>query len=158
MIHAYSFVLASTQDLHVKINELSNRVRSLEDALRASHSQLSNEPHPLLHDELLKIKHPLQRDTTSPNGMGGSRDQEPKEEPADANIVDAVGSLSVTDSGRTKYFGHAANSYVRLDFPFLSLWWRIALTSKSLHVQRHVQYFLHVRSAFPCLLLTVSRR
>jgi hypothetical protein len=106
-------VLASTQDLHVKINDLSHRVRSLEDALRSAYSVVSEEPHPLLTDDLLKIKHPIQRDSS-----GGSQHQasspppDDRSSPPDAHIVDAVGSLSVSDAGRTQYFGHSANSWV----------------------------------------------
>ena len=53
-LSAPRFVLASTQDLHEKINQLANRVRELEDALRTSHTLHSLEPHPLLSDELLR--------------------------------------------------------------------------------------------------------
>ncbi|KAG5721791.1 hypothetical protein E4T56_gene1670, partial [Termitomyces sp. T112] len=57
------FVLASTQELHEKIYELANRVRQLEDGLRIAHFQLSpTEVHPLLTEELLRIKAPLQRE------------------------------------------------------------------------------------------------
>ncbi|KAF8972626.1 fungal-specific transcription factor domain-containing protein [Flammula alnicola] len=102
------FVLASTQELHEKISELANRVRELEDALRASHQHLSPEPHPLLSDELLKIKAPLQRDVTSskPNNSITI-----KEEENNPDVVDAFGSLSIALSGKTKYFGHIANSW-----------------------------------------------
>ncbi|KAF8899636.1 fungal-specific transcription factor domain-containing protein [Gymnopilus junonius] len=101
------FVLASTQELHEKISELANRVRQLEDALRASHSHLSSEPHPLLSEELLKIKAPLQRDVatlkSSPTTV--------KEEEHNPDVVDAFGSLSIALSGKTKYYGQTANSW-----------------------------------------------
>ncbi|EIN06066.1 hypothetical protein PUNSTDRAFT_54365 [Punctularia strigosozonata HHB-11173 SS5] len=127
------FVLASTQDLHEKIHELCLRVRSLEDGLRASHR--GPEPHPLLADELLKIKMPLQRDVPPAHrhpgfngqnaqnngggggGGGGGRfggeggSEEEGEGGEGAEVVDAVGSLSISFSGRTKYYGNAANSW-----------------------------------------------
>ncbi|KAH9479629.1 putative transcriptional regulatory protein C1F7.11c [Psilocybe cubensis] len=101
------FVLASTQELHEKISELATRVRELEDALRASHSHLSTEPHPLLSEELLKIKAPLQRDI---NSIKPSAAVTVKEEEQNPDVVDAFGSLSIALSGKTKYFGQTANS------------------------------------------------
>ena len=102
------FVLASTQELHEKISELSGRVRELEDALRAAYSQLTDEKHPLLTEELLRIKAPLQRETSSAtNGdPSGNKDEH------NPDVVDSFGSLSISQSGRTKYYGHIANSWV----------------------------------------------
>ncbi|CAA7269113.1 unnamed protein product [Cyclocybe aegerita] len=50
------FILANTEQLHEKIFELSERVRQLEDALEFLQSRCSNQPHPLLAPDLLKIK------------------------------------------------------------------------------------------------------
>lgn len=105
----HRFVLASTQELHEKISELATRVRELEDALRSSHSHLTSEQHPLLTEELLKIKAPLQRDishTKTPSSVVI------KEEETNPDIVDSFGSLSISLTGRTKYFGQTANSWV----------------------------------------------
>ena len=79
----FSFVLANTEVLHEKIQELSHRVRELEDALSESHAELHSDRHPLLRDELLKIKNPLERE------VGQKRETEPEETQA----VDALGSL-----------------------------------------------------------------
>lgn len=109
----FSFVLASTQELHEKIAELAIRIRELEDALRSSHLRLSAEQHPLLAEELLKIKAPLQRELPSnrdPNAVTV------KTEEVDPEVVDAFGSLQISVSGKSKYFGQIANSWV-----FLSL-------------------------------------
>lgn len=103
-------MLASTQELHEKISELATRVRELEDALRASHQHLSTEPHPLLAEELLKIKAPLQRDV---NSIKSNLSVVVKEEENNPDVVDAFGTLSIALSGKTKYFGHTANSWVR---------------------------------------------
>jgi hypothetical protein len=46
--------------LHDKISELCDRVRHLEDALAQSQSLHSTEPHPLLREDLLLIKRPLE--------------------------------------------------------------------------------------------------
>lgn len=99
-------MLASTQDLHEKISELTNRVKDLEEGLRSSHSRHSADTHPLLTDDLLRIKAPIQRDGLSLaiNGNG--------DEPG-ADVVDSFGSLSISDTGRTNYFGQATSSWVR---------------------------------------------
>ncbi|KAF7798002.1 hypothetical protein EIP86_009212 [Pleurotus ostreatoroseus] len=98
---ATRFVLASTQDLHEKILELSNRVRELEDGLRTSHAQNTNAPHPLLADDLLRIKAPIQRDGLSLNGQ----------DEQGGDVVDSFGSLSISDTGRTNFFGQATSSF-----------------------------------------------
>lgn len=104
-------MLASTQDLHQKIEELSTRVRELEDGLRVSHSQHSNETHPLLSEDLLRIKAPLQRENlTVANGSS--------DEPG-GDVVDSFGSLSISDTGRTNYFGQATSSWVRFVIQYL---------------------------------------
>ncbi|KAJ6624985.1 hypothetical protein B0H10DRAFT_1783893 [Mycena sp. CBHHK59/15] len=101
------FVLANTEVLHDKITELSNRVRQLEDGLAQSHAQNSMQTHPLLAPELLKIKRPLERERI---------DAPPKEEnPESSNDgVDAMGSLSISEGGRSTFFGQAANSWYLL--------------------------------------------
>ncbi|KAF8968960.1 hypothetical protein BDZ97DRAFT_1797210 [Flammula alnicola] len=50
------FILAGAEQLHEKIFELGDRVRQLEEALEVLQLNSSNEPHPLLAPELLKIK------------------------------------------------------------------------------------------------------
>ncbi|KAG6888567.1 hypothetical protein C0995_007356 [Termitomyces sp. Mi166 len=99
-----SFVLANTEVLHEKINQLSNRVRSLEDALAQSHALHSTFPHPLLTEELLQIKRPLERERLDlSNG---------KDEKGDLNDnIDSMGSLSISHGGRSTFFGQTANSW-----------------------------------------------
>ncbi|KAI0343143.1 hypothetical protein BDW22DRAFT_1329101 [Trametopsis cervina] len=101
---ATRFVLASTQDLHEKIHELSNRVRELEDGLRASHSQHSQNTHPLLSEDLLRIKAPIQREGLGATSSGPGGEQE-------SDVVDSFGSLAISDTGRTNYFGQATSSF-----------------------------------------------
>ena len=48
--------MAGAEQLHEKIFQLSDRVRQLEDALECLQSRCSNQPHPLLSPELLRIK------------------------------------------------------------------------------------------------------
>ena len=80
-----SFILANTEVLHDKIGTLSNRVRQLEDALAEAYAMYHSERHPLLSDELLQIKRPLERE---------SRNEMPSLPETDtAEAIDAVGSL-----------------------------------------------------------------
>ncbi|KAK7020800.1 hypothetical protein R3P38DRAFT_3547975 [Favolaschia claudopus] len=51
-----SFVLADTAALHHKITNMSNRIRQLEEALAILQSSVTEELHPLLDCEFLKIK------------------------------------------------------------------------------------------------------
>ena len=81
----HSFILANTEVLHDKIGILSNRVRQLEDALAEAYAMYNSERHPLLSDDLLQIKRPLERE---------SRNEMPSLPEADtAEAIDAVGSL-----------------------------------------------------------------
>lgn len=53
------FILANTEQLHSKIQEMSDRIRTLEDALQAIHSEHAShpdQPHPLMQPALLGIK------------------------------------------------------------------------------------------------------
>ncbi|KAF9473435.1 hypothetical protein BDN70DRAFT_885835 [Pholiota conissans] len=53
------FILANTEHLHSKIQEMSDRIRSLEDGLQtlySEHASDPDEPHPLMQPELLGIK------------------------------------------------------------------------------------------------------
>ena len=52
----HRFILADTEQLHRKISEMSHRIRQLEDALAILQVTISTERHPLLRDDLLKIK------------------------------------------------------------------------------------------------------
>ncbi|KAL1716515.1 fungal-specific transcription factor domain-containing protein [Schizophyllum commune] len=102
------FVLANTEDLHEKIQQLALRVRTLEDALAESHSLNDpHNPHPLLANELLQIKRPLERE----------RKSEPNPVPVDEDTkvtTAAMGSLAITESGRSTFFGTTANSWYLL--------------------------------------------
>ena len=88
---------------------MTSRVRDLEDGLRASHAQQSQEPHPLLAEDLLTIKTPLQREGLAQMVAGSELTQgDPK-----SDIADNLGTLHISDTGRTSYFGQATSSWVR---------------------------------------------
>lgn len=98
-------------------------MRQLEDALGEQHALHSTERHPLLVDDLLQIKRPLERELK--NEISG------EEEPEAAEVIDAVGSLyayfthllhmistltslsAISRTGKTNFFGQTANSWVR---------------------------------------------
>jgi len=81
-----SFVLANTEALHEKIHDLSSRVRILEDALADAHACYSDQPHPLLSQELLQIKYPLEREPTDTVIPRDDKQDQP-------DTIDALGSL-----------------------------------------------------------------
>ncbi|KAF8133962.1 hypothetical protein EV363DRAFT_1161363 [Boletus edulis] len=54
------FILANTEQLHAKIIQMSDRIRQLEDALGSLQSKCTIDPHPLLSQDLLRIKNSLE--------------------------------------------------------------------------------------------------
>jgi hypothetical protein len=102
-------VLASTQELHEKITELCSRVRDLEDALRTAHAKNSSEPHPLLSDDLMRVKAPLQREAPLRNPTIIHQ----QEEENNPDVIDSFGTLAINGAGHTIYHSGFANSWVR---------------------------------------------
>ncbi|KAG2145884.1 fungal-specific transcription factor domain-containing protein [Suillus clintonianus] len=54
------FILANTEQLHAKIIQMSDRIRQLEDALETVQAKCTSDPHPLLHQDSLRIKNSLE--------------------------------------------------------------------------------------------------
>ena len=81
---------------------MSQRIRQLEDALAILQSGVSTETHALLSENLLSIKYGLE--------------SQPRQEPAlndpTTETVDASGTLTIGDSGESRYFGASAGSEV----------------------------------------------
>ncbi|KAF8159767.1 fungal-specific transcription factor domain-containing protein [Crassisporium funariophilum] len=100
------FVLANTEALHEKITILANRVRHLEDGLAHAHSLTSHQQHPLLSDDLLQIKRPLERERLDVPAA--------EEKPETGDTIDSLGSLSISQDGRSSFFGQTANSWYLL--------------------------------------------
>jgi hypothetical protein len=96
-------VLADTSELHTKIAEMGKRIRELEDALAISHAGISNEPHPLLRDELLYVKYGPETRIAAP--------KERRRDPP-AEMLDALGTLTVGGPEEAKYFGRSAGPEV----------------------------------------------
>ncbi|KAH7102397.1 hypothetical protein BKA62DRAFT_700239 [Auriculariales sp. MPI-PUGE-AT-0066] len=91
------FVLSNTEHLHEKIGQMSSRISELEDALATLQSQLSSESHPLLTEQLLAIKIPLE------NPDKREEDIRRKHEEATGPLVVQMGTLVVGD--RAVFFG-----------------------------------------------------
>ncbi len=104
------FILADTEQLHSKIAEMSHRIRQLEDALAIFQSTSSDDRHPLLSDELLKIKF-------GSESLPRSRKAQEEEEQRTLQTIDAIGTLTLNESGTGAYFGRSAGSMVRSLFP-----------------------------------------
>ncbi|KAH6901766.1 hypothetical protein BKA70DRAFT_1308535 [Coprinopsis sp. MPI-PUGE-AT-0042] len=99
------FVLAATEHLHNRIAKLNSRIRQLEDALQSLQSQHSIDPHPLLHKDLLFKEEPEQHDEQEMKEVEVQDETAPPGE-----IVNAFGTLSVSDNGVTRFFGPTGGS------------------------------------------------
>lgn len=100
---SFRFVLADTEQLHRKITEMGRRIRELEDALALLQAGISNEPHPLLTQDLLSIKHgPEIRNQEDEVNQGSG-----------VETLDALGTLHISEGGEATYFGRSAGSEVR---------------------------------------------
>ncbi|KAF8159144.1 fungal-specific transcription factor domain-containing protein [Crassisporium funariophilum] len=97
------FVLAATEHLHRRISKLSGRIRQLEDALSSLHAKHSTEPHPLLHEDLI---HTDERD-----GEGDGEAEEGAGPPTQqGEVIDAFGTLSISEHGISRFFGPTGGS------------------------------------------------
>lgn len=97
------FILTETEDLHLKISKMTQRIHQLEEALALLQSNISSEIHPLLQNEISSSKHGTEQ---PPSDMSGFQDD------IYANVVDAFGTLTIGDSGEVRYFGASAGSEV----------------------------------------------
>lgn len=98
------FVLAATEHLHRQIGNMSGRIRQLEDALGLLQSQHSTEPHPLLRDDLRGTD---QKDEFASIAQPGDNAAGPSNPP---EILDAFGTLSITDHGISRFYGPTGGS------------------------------------------------
>ena len=98
--------------LHRKIEEMSQRIRQLEDALAIMQASVSSERHPLLRDEHLKVKFPPEdfEDNVTRASM--------------SELADELGTLNIDEDGRARYLGRSGGTEVRF----------ILLTQKLCHL------------------------
>lgn len=85
---------------------MKERIRQLEDALAILQAKSSNEPHPLLRDELLSANTEHEEEEMTDT------------EPTPANppdIIDAFGTLSVSEHGVSRFFGPTGGAEVRTE-------------------------------------------
>ncbi|KAJ3848820.1 fungal-specific transcription factor domain-containing protein, partial [Lentinula lateritia] len=99
------FVLAATEHLHRRISRLSGRIRELENALANIHNKYApdgDQPHPLLeNDWLLEVEEGADDDELEP----GSRDKR-----GTGDVIDALGTLSISNHGISRFFGPTGGS------------------------------------------------
>lgn len=84
---------------------MKERIRQLEDALAILHAKSSNEPHPLLRDDLLSAN------TEHDDEDMVETEPTPVKPPPD--IIDAFGTLSVSEHGVSRFFGPTGGAEVR---------------------------------------------
>lgn len=99
-------MLAATEHLHRKNARLNDRIRLLEDALASLHSRQSDEPHPLLHEDLLS-------GNTDDRGEDGGMSDDMALSAHGSEVIDAFGTLSISDLGISRFFGPTGGSEVR---------------------------------------------
>ncbi|KAL5512411.1 hypothetical protein ACEPAG_3403 [Sanghuangporus baumii] len=106
------FVLANTDKLHNKLIQMSQRIRQLEDALQISHSSVSGMPHPLLSEPLLAIK-------SGVDGLTNEENEKEENEVADEEeeLATAFGTLTVADSGASRFVGRVAAETLLMNEP-----------------------------------------
>ncbi|EPQ52662.1 hypothetical protein GLOTRDRAFT_46721 [Gloeophyllum trabeum ATCC 11539] len=106
MSRSSGHLFADTEELRKAIAEMSHRIHLLEDALETLHASQASTRHPLLTDNLKAIKY-LPEKRNLPQEQPPSNDEI-------TPISDALGTLSVTDTGDVKYYGQSAGSEVRI--------------------------------------------
>ena len=94
-------MLAATEHLHHRISRLSARIRELEDALAKLQAERSADPHPLLHEDLIE-----EEDSSMVDGEGTAGRV--------TDAIDALGTLSISDNGISRFFGPTGGSEVRI--------------------------------------------
>lgn len=115
------FILADTDRLHRKIAEMSDRIRQLEDALAILQSSVTRDLHPLLVQDLLKIKSGLELHSAAHlQGRVAHSDDGGEQGDEESQYIDAFGTLAVRDDGAAMFYGRSAGSEVRL-LPIISV-------------------------------------
>ncbi|KAF8956467.1 hypothetical protein BDZ97DRAFT_1925478 [Flammula alnicola] len=114
-------ILANTEQLHERIDQMSARNRELEDALRKLQEAVSDQPHPLLETGVLRIN--IQQGSSSgPSTSSSSKSPStsrvsPTTHPPDPaevkleedhNVIDTFGTLVVGRRGESRFLGKTA--------------------------------------------------
>ena len=83
---------------------MSCRIRQLEDALAILQATVSDQPHPLLKEDLLKIKFGSESIVPGPSSI---------DEEDESKVLDALGTLTMEVSGESRYYGRSGGVEVR---------------------------------------------
>ncbi|KXN83523.1 hypothetical protein AN958_01347, partial [Leucoagaricus sp. SymC.cos] len=100
------FVLAATEHLHRRIAKLKTRVNQLEDALAQLQAKHSSDPHPLLSDEFVT------EDREDDAATAMLEDSSPTTQ---SDVIDAFGTLSISDHGISRFFGPTGGSEAQIN-------------------------------------------
>ncbi|KIM38235.1 hypothetical protein M413DRAFT_248465 [Hebeloma cylindrosporum] len=118
-------ILANTEQLHERIDHISARNRELENALRTLQQAVSDQPHPLLSMDVLRINTTAQHGSSSgPSTSSSSKSPSasrisptthppnPTEVKQDdeQNVIDAFGTLIIARRGESGFLGRTARS------------------------------------------------
>lgn len=107
------FVLAKTDKLHSKLQEMSQRIRQLEDALRIAHGASGCQPHPMLEKQLLEIKacadiiRDESEDETDDDIHDTSEVPLNDEAHSAANLSNLMGSIVISGEKDAQFLGYA---------------------------------------------------
>lgn len=94
---------------------MSDRIRQLEDALAIVQSSVTRDLHPLLVQDLLKIKSGLELHSAAHlQGRAAHSDDDGEQGDEESQYIDAFGTLAVRDDGAATFYGRSAGSEVRL--------------------------------------------
>ncbi|KAI5992291.1 hypothetical protein F5J12DRAFT_786194 [Pisolithus orientalis] len=96
----------ATEHLHRRVSRMSERIWQLEDALSELQARYSTEPHPLLRPDLLGAS---QHDNVSLPCANNPEVAEPTSE-----LVESLGTLSISDGGASRFFGPTGGSHCLL--------------------------------------------
>ncbi|KAL1681609.1 fungal-specific transcription factor domain-containing protein [Schizophyllum commune] len=93
------YVLAATEHLHRRLGRLGERIRALEAGLEASQRRVSKEPHPLLAEDklLINVDQLIAEAESSPSPSPAPQARD--------DMIDAFGTLSISDHGVSRFFG-----------------------------------------------------
>ena len=94
-------MLAATEYLHKRIAKMNERIRQLEDALAILQARCSDEPHPLLRDDIVVAK--TEQEDEDNTAVAPANPSE---------IIDTFGTLSVSDHGVSRFFGPTGGTEV----------------------------------------------
>jgi hypothetical protein len=111
---------STTSELRVKLSQFADRIHALEAALESAHALVDTAPHPLLSEDQLRIAH-----FGAPTSYSAHESAVEEENNDDSVMIedeettdnvkgtmDHFGSLAISRSGESQFFGRAAYSLV----------------------------------------------